>query len=54
MAGVAGGGPRLLEEALERGEEGVSNHRLSTLAHANISSSDFARRSGRSATAITS
>jgi hypothetical protein len=32
----------------------VSNHRLSVLAHANISSSDFARKSGRSATAITS
>jgi hypothetical protein len=32
----------------------VSNHRLSALAHANISSSDFERKSGRSATAITS
>jgi hypothetical protein len=32
----------------------VSSHRLSALAHANISSSDLARRSGRSATAITS
>jgi hypothetical protein len=32
----------------------VSNHRRSALAHANISSSDFERRSGRSATAITS
>ncbi len=32
----------------------VSSHRLSALAHANISSSDFARRSGRSATAIMS
>jgi hypothetical protein len=31
MAGVAGGGPRLLEEALERGEEGelgVVGHRV--------------------------
>jgi hypothetical protein len=32
----------------------VSNHRRSVLAHANISSSDFARGSDRSATAITS
>jgi hypothetical protein len=32
----------------------VSSHRLSALAHANISSSAFARKSGRSATAITS
>jgi len=32
----------------------VSSHRLSALAHANISSSDFARKSGRSATEITS
>jgi orotate phosphoribosyltransferase len=32
----------------------VSNHRFSALAHANISSSDLERRSGRSATAITS
>ncbi len=32
----------------------VSSHRLSALAHANISSSALARKSGRSATAITS
>jgi hypothetical protein len=32
----------------------VSNHRCSALAHANTSSSDLERRSGRSATAITS
>jgi hypothetical protein len=32
----------------------VSNHRLSALAHANIYSSDLARKSARSATAITS
>ena len=32
----------------------VSNHRLSALAHANTSSSDLERRSGRSAIAITS
>ena len=32
----------------------VSNHRCCVLAHANISSSDFERRSGRSATAVTS
>ena len=32
----------------------VSNHRLSALAHTNTSSSDFERRSGRSAIAITS
>jgi hypothetical protein len=32
----------------------VSSHRFSALAHANISSSDFDRRSGRSATAMTS
>ena len=32
----------------------VSNHRFCVLAHANISSSDFERRSGRSGTAITS
>ncbi len=32
----------------------VSSHRRSALAHVNISSSDFARKSGRSATAITS
>jgi hypothetical protein len=32
----------------------VSSHRCCVLAHANISSSDFERRSGRSATAITS
>ena len=32
----------------------MSSHRFSALAQANISSSDFARRSGRSATAITS
>ena len=32
----------------------VSNHRFSALAQANISSSDFERRSGRSATAMTS
>ncbi len=32
----------------------LSNHRCCVPAHANISSSDFERRSGRSATAITS
>jgi len=32
----------------------VSSHRFSALAQANISSSDFDRRSGRSATAMTS
>ena len=32
----------------------VSNHRHSALAHPNTSSSDFERRSGRSAIAITS
>jgi hypothetical protein len=32
----------------------VSSHRFSALAHANTSSSDFERRSGRPATAITS
>ena len=32
----------------------VSGHRFSALAQANISSSDFDRRSGRSETAMTS